>query len=148
VPGGDFEQGAGLWSLNGGATVVPGPEPWKVTNKSEKRSLALPAGSSAIAPAFCVDVNDPTIRFFAVNRGDPTSTLLVAASFTTALGISVTLPIGAITSQGRWAPVPPGLTLVNAIGLVAGTPVRFSFAPVGAGNWRIDDVYVDPWGRS
>src|ERR671916_2100467 len=48
VAGGAFEGGAAGWTLNRGAKVVAGNEPWKVGGSNHAASLKLPAGSSAI----------------------------------------------------------------------------------------------------
>jgi hypothetical protein len=148
VPNGDFEAGTSGWSLDGGAGLVSGAEPWKVTNTSESESLALPAGSSATSPPSCVAMDDPTIRFFALNTGASNSRLTVTVTVTTSLGISLTLPIGSVSSDGNWAPTPTNLMVVNLLTLGSNTPVEFGFNPSGNGAWQIDDVYVDPYGRS
>jgi hypothetical protein len=148
APNGDFESGLDGWSVTGGAGLVSGAEPWQVTDANETQSLDLPAGSSASSPATCIDADDPEIRLFAVNNGDPSSLLSVGVSFTTLLGIQVSLPIDAISSDGTWQPSPQILIIVNALSLASTTPVQFTFTPIGAGDWQIDDLYVDPWGRS
>ena len=48
VPGGDFETAS--WSLQGGAEIVPGSEPYAATGTLGSWSLSLPAGSSAVVP--------------------------------------------------------------------------------------------------
>jgi hypothetical protein len=148
VPNGDFENGLDGWSVSGGAGLVSGAEPWQVTDANETQSLELPAGSSASSPAVCVDADDPSVRFFAVNNGDPASLLSVGVSFTTLLGLQVSLPIDVISSDGSWQPSPQVLMLVNALALDSTMPVQFTFTPIGAGDWQIDDLYLDPWGRS
>src|SRR5687767_4959016 len=45
VPGGSAESASG-WTLNGGARIAAGNEPWKVGSKSDANSLLLPRGSS------------------------------------------------------------------------------------------------------
>lgn len=147
VPNGDFEAGLAGWTVSGDAGLVDGPEPWMVTDAAESQSLELPAGSSATSAPMCIDMNDPAFRFFAVNNGDPLSTLSVSVSFTV-FGIPVSLPVGDIASSGTWEPTPSILIWVNFLALDTTVPVQFSFTPIGAGDWDIDDVYADPWGRS
>ena len=149
APNGDFEAGLAGWSVSGNAGLVAGPEPWMVTDAAESESLDLPAGSSATTAPICLDVDDPSLRFFAVNNGDPGSTLSVSVSFTALLGIQVSLPIGDISSSGAWEPTPTVMIWANLLAaLDPGMPVQFSFTPTGSGDWEIDDVYIDPWGRS
>lgn len=148
VPNGAFLSGQAEWSLAGGAAVVAGAEPWHVTSASQSRSLSLPAASSATTAPVCVNVTDPTIRFFARNLGSSVSTLAVSVSFTTSLGVHATLPIGTVISGSSWAPAPADLTLVSALSLTSSTPVRFTFTPVGRSTWEVDDIYLDPFSRS
>jgi hypothetical protein len=148
VPNGNFEAGTSGWSLAGGAGLAAGAEPWHVSNNAETSSLSLPPGSSATSAPMCIDVKDPTIRFFARNSGSSVSTLNVSVTVTTSLGLRVTLPIGEVVSNGSWAPSPAELTLVSVLALDTKTPVEFSFTPIGGDKWQIDDVFVDPFGRS
>jgi hypothetical protein len=143
VPNGSLETTAG-WTLTGGAALSTGNETFKVNSASDSHSLSLPTGSSATSPGLCVTLLHPTLRFFATNTGSSKSTLKVEAS-TTVLGLRLTLPIGSLTSGATWQPTPVLLFLENLLAPVSGQ-VSFRFTPVGAGgNWRIDDVYVDPF---
>ena len=56
------------------------------------------------------------------------------------------LPIGAVVSGDDWSPTLPMPILANLLALPPGgqTPVAFRFTAQG-GDWRIDDVYVDPY---
>lgn len=148
APDGDFESGLSGWSLSGDAGLVAGAEPWSVSDANESQSLDLPAGSSATSPSVCIAADDPSIRFFAVNRGDSASVLAVTVSATTLDGIAVSLPVATITSDGTWEPSPILLIGVNLLALDTTLPAQFTFTPVGAGDWQIDDLYVDPWGRT
>jgi hypothetical protein len=143
-PGGDFENSAAGWNLDG-ASVVDGNEPWKVSNAADSKSLSLPNGSSATSSTVCVGLEHPTMRFFARNSGSLLATLRVDVNFEDAAGNVVTLPIGLVTGLGGWKPSAPMVVLANLLPLLPGeyTPVTFTFTPQG-GNWKIDDVYVDP----
>lgn len=149
APDGGFEAGARGWTLRGGAKVVSGNEPWKVNGSRDSRSLYLPGGSSATTPPICVETLDPTVRYFAKNRGlVALSSLLVEAVLLDASGRPVlTLPAGVHTGLGTWHPSLPGVALLNLTGVLSGGAVyvSFRFKPVGLGaKWQIDDVYVDP----
>lgn len=148
APGGNFETGAAGWMLSGGAQVVSGNESFQVGGSSDANSLALPAGSSATSPSMCVGIQNPDLRFFALNTGDPTSTLSVSVIYETSLGGETSTQIGAFTAGGAWQPTVQDPILVNLLPVFPNgqTPVAFTFTPQGQGNWQIDDVYVDPWG--
>jgi hypothetical protein len=148
APGGNFEAGAPAWTLSGGARVVSGNESFYVDSASDSQSLSLPAGSSATSPTTCVGIENPDLRLFAVNSGDPSSTLAVSVNYETLLGPAST-QIGTVTSTGTWEPSAQMPLLVNLLPLLPNneTPVSFTVTPQGAGNWQIDDVYIDPWGQ-
>jgi hypothetical protein len=148
VPGGDFERPP-AWTLAGGAKVVAGNEPFLVTSAADAHSLLLPAGASARTPSFCVDRDEPTMRFFVRNTGSALATLAVEARIsTTVLGKTVrtTLPVGVVLGTAQaWQPSLPVFFKLSANQLLGGTTsVDFRFVPVG-GAWQIDDVYVDPF---
>jgi hypothetical protein len=134
APDGGFESGAAGWTLAGGATVADGNEAYLAGQKS----LALPAGASATTPAVCVDLAHPTIRLFARGTGAP---LLVSVVFTDPLGLRHELPIGAATATASWQPTLP----MAVVGNLLSSSVAFRFA--SAGDWQIDDVFVDPYSK-
>jgi hypothetical protein len=95
-----------------------------------------------------VGLEHPTLRFFARNTGSALSTLRVDVRVETSLGLVLTLPLAVVVAGSSWQPTLPMPVLVNLLPLLPGqyTPVAFRFTPLG-GNWRIDDVYVDPRAR-
>jgi hypothetical protein len=146
-PGGTFEDGATGWTLDDGAAIVSGNESHYVNSAGDTQSLKLPNGSSATSSTVCVGLEHPTIRFFARNSGSLLSSLRVEVKFELANGGVTSLPIGAVLGNGSWQPSLPMLVVANLLPLLPGehTPVAFEFTPQGfGGNWRIDDVYVDP----
>lgn len=152
VSNGGFESSSTGWLLGGGARVVAGNEPFYVRSKTDAYSLAIPSGGWAETAPFCVDSDEPTMRYFVRNTGSPLSTLTVSVTVrTTLLGIAseTTLPLGAaLGTTTTWQP-----SLVTLFGpfsvnqLLGGTTtVRFRFTPLlPGGAWQIDDVYVDPF---
>jgi len=149
APGGAFESDSSSWRLANGARIVAGNEPYKVHAASDDQSLYLPSGSSATTPYVCVGLLDPTVRFFAKNRGSVLGVVKVEALIRTPLGV-VTLPAGVAAGLGVWAPSLPLPLLANALApldLEDGTAeVAFRFKPSGLmAAWQIDDVYVDPF---
>jgi hypothetical protein len=137
APGGDFETSS--WSLQGGANIVPGSEPFAATGTLGSWSLSLPAGASAESPATCVDAAYPTIRFFASGDG------LLAVSVVYG---NVTLPAGVAVVAGGWAPTLPMLTDSALVALTSDGSAQVSVRITSLlGNVRVDDVFVDPWNR-
>ena len=147
APNGGLESGSTGWTLQG-ASVVSGNETFLA---SGSHSLRLTGGTSATSPAMCVGITHPTVRVFTVNKGLLLATLKVDAIYTDTSGLLRTLPMGVITGVGGWQPSLPLVALgdlVNPLLSSTGaTMVRFRFTPVLGGDWRVDDVYVDPYMR-
>jgi len=147
APDGGLEQGGDAWSLANGAAVVAGNESFQVGGAGDSWSLSLPDGSRATTADTCIGLDSPTLRFFARNDGDPDGRLAVSVIVDTLLG-PVTLPIGSVDGTVSWHPTHTFLLLANLTALPIvndGTAsIRLRFTPHG-GDWRIDDVYVDPW---
>jgi hypothetical protein len=151
APNGGFENRASGWTLTGKASVVSGNETFYVRSRSDTRSLKLPAGSSATSSSICVGIEYPTLRLFARNAGAASSTLRVEVLFEDAAGNVLSAPIGTLTAGTSWQPTVPMVIGANLLPLLpdSKTPVAFRFTPQGSGgDWRIDDVYVDPYRRS
>ena len=147
APGGDFEGSSSRWQLAGGAKVVSGNEPFKVHGSADTRSLSIPAGASALSPAFCAGLGEPTIRLFAVG-GSLTSMLKVEVLYPTLFG-TASQTVAFVPRMGRWAPTLQIPMLGNLVGLTAldglTTKVQLRLTALGGAGWNVDDVYVDPW---
>jgi hypothetical protein len=149
APDGGFEHGGDVWDLADGATVVSGNESFQVGGAGDSQALALPEGSDATTASACIGLDSPTLRFFVQNDGDPDAGLRVSVIVHTLLG-PLTLPIATVDGTDSWRVTPPLLLLANLTALPivndGTTQVELRFRPVGSGgDWRIDDVYVDPW---
>ena len=147
VPGGAFESGQPAWALSGGAKVVPGNEPFYVGSRTDKNSLYLPGGSSALSPTVCFGLGDWHARFFVRNVGSASGSLKVDVAVRSLLGLVSILDGGSVSGSGVWAPSPRiGLTLTNLCSLLGVKAVAFRFRTVGSGAaFQVDDVYLDPW---
>jgi hypothetical protein len=150
APNGGFETGAAGWSLAGGATVVSENESFYVHGTRDSRSLSLPSGASATTSDMCVDVASPYLRFFARSSGSLLSALKVEVLYTDLLGQPRALTVALLAGSSSWQPTPQVAFLANltALPLVTDgtTDVAFRFTPLGSSSeWRIDDVYVDPF---
>ena len=138
---GTFENGAGGWSLDG-ASVSGGNEPWNVTGAGSS-SLSIPAGASATSDTECVGLAEPTLRIFA--KGPAFGRLDVTVHFEDAAGNAQSLPAGSVAGSGSWAPSSQLVIAAALLPLLPNdtTPVQFEFS-AASGNWKIDDVHVDP----
>ena len=148
APGGDAESAAG-WTLEDGARIVAGNEPWKVRDAGDDSSLLLPRGASATTGAMCVGLEHPTMRFFARKTGGGLLDALKVEVLFEGLDERVhSLPIGVVLPLGRsWQPTLPFPVVASLLPVLPGerTAVAFRFTPAGAAAWQVDDVYVDPW---
>lgn len=144
VPGSTFAAGAGGWTLQGGATLVDGGDPYDVTGSGSPASLSLPAGSSAQSPFTCVDVTQPTFRFFATGETSADA-LLVQAVYQEPLGVQIVLPVGTLLPGDSWQPSPVMQTGAAAgVVLTGGTAqMALRFTAI-EGDTVLDDVFVDP----
>jgi hypothetical protein len=142
VPDGGFESGGQGWTLDAGAVVVSGNEPYYVRAAGDARSLALPAGASAATPPMCVSPGHPTLRFFVRHIGPAWSDLVVTVDFVDPVGVRRSVLVGSIKAGAAWMPSPVLAVPTNVLGRTI--VVRFSSS---AGAWSVDDVYVDPYGK-
>lgn len=151
APDGGLEDGGDGWSLTGAAHVASGNESYFVHDAGDSSSLALPSGSSATTGPVCVDLSRPTRRFFTRSTSTLLPSLLrVDVLFASPLGGTVSLPIGLLTQNSQWKPSPSLAVIANLLAVLPGgqTPVAFRFTAMGGATWSVDDVYIDPKGRS
>jgi hypothetical protein len=152
VPDGGFENGAAGWTLTGGASVVIGNESYMVGGPGQSHSLSLPAGSSATSPPMCIGLLSSQMRLFARNTGAAGSNLRVQVIYNGGIGallggLGSTLRISdqaSFAGTNVWQPTDPYLMAGGILPLLTQS-VQFRFTPLSTGgNWRIDDVYLDP----
>lgn len=142
VPDGGLEAGGAEWTLRGGATVVDGNEPFRVGGAGDARSLSLPDGASATTAATCRGLDRPTLRFFARSTSG-----LLPALHVEAVHEGIAVPVGVVSAGTGWQPTLPMLLPLNLLpDLGDEGSVAFRFTAVG-GDFAIDDVYVDPYGK-
>jgi hypothetical protein len=134
APDGGLEAGGAGWTLAGGAAVVAANDPYQ----PGASALALPAGATATTPPMCVDVAHPTLRFFTQGGSGP---LTVSVLFRDSLGVEQELQVGTALTSPDWAPS----AVMPVLGNVLSEQVSFRFA--SAGDWRVDDVFVDPYSK-
>ena len=145
APGGTFEYGATPWTFSGAAPAA-GNETYFVNASSDRQSLRLPAGASALSPSLCVSPQHPTLRLFARKLTGSGGTLRV--DLVTAAGTRLA---GSVSNTGQylaWRPT-PSLDLAGALSLSGTTTVnaRLKVSADSAGSWGVDDVFIDPYRR-
>jgi hypothetical protein len=152
APDGGLENGAAGWTLTGGAKVVSGNESFAVSGPGS-HSLSLPAGSSATTPPMCIGLVSTKMQTFISNSGSAASKLHVqviygggVGSLLGGLGAGLGLSDeGTYAANGAWQPLPMPVTMLGGALPLLTQYVQFRFTPLAAGgNWRIDDVYLDP----
>lgn len=146
IPNNGFETGSAGWTLSGGARVVPGNEPYNLSGPGSY-SLALPSGSSAVGPPTCVNLLAPYLRMIALDAGGADNGLQVQVRFYGLTGNLTGLLNFATFDPADHATWQPTGAAPSALALPLATRyMRIRLAPSGWGsNWRVDDVFVDPW---
>jgi len=152
APDSGFENNAAGWTLTGGARVVTGNEPAMIGGAGQTHSLSLPAGSSATSPPMCIGLLSSKMRLFVQNTGAAGSNMRVQVIYNGGVGallggLGITLRISdqaTFAGTKTWQPSAQYLMLGGVLPLLTQS-VQFRFTPLSTGgNWRIDDVYLDP----
>jgi len=140
---GGLESGATGWTLSG-SRVVPGNEAYFVHSTSDKSSLSLPDGSTALSPQMCMGTTSTVLRFF-MKRNTAAGSLHVQVVLRNVLGAVVGILDWTTTpGSSSWAPGPSVLNLDSLLGLVGVSSIQLKLTAQG-GSFQVDDVYVDPW---
>jgi hypothetical protein len=144
VNGGSFEQGTAGWSLSR-ASVAAGNESYAVVGGSH--SLAIQPDGQAVSPAFCVNIEHPTLRFFARQTSGSWAVLNVVLRWTDSGGRTHDTTVGSLQSGTAWKPTPV-LALGSTLPLWQSgetLSVRLVLKPEPYGGaWAVDDIFVDP----
>ena len=144
-PGGDFEAGMAGWSL-GGARVVAGNESYYVGSRTDRASLSLSAGASAVSSPMCIDRTYPSFRFFGRSLSAGAGDLQVEVLWQES-GVRRSSKVVLDRRAGTaWTPVKSLRLPTGALSTGRLEPVTFRFTATG-GAWQIDDLYVDPFMR-
>lgn len=150
APSGSFENGTAGWQLSGGARRVTEADPVDLGDNDGAGMLALSARASVVSPTMCVDLDYPTFRLLA-----KAVRLRDAAEFK----IEIVYPDA---RKPQWEELTKfdakqfvyagsGWLLTSDLdmkpdlgGKTAGfRRVAFRFTSL-SGEWRMDDLYVDP----
>lgn len=139
-----FESGATSWSLAGKASVVAANEPWHVSGAGT-HALQLGPGASAVSSSLPVNLLDPWIRLFA-RSASANGGLRVQVLFHGLVGnLTGVLNIGTLSPGGyaSWQPTQRVLSTLALPLLTTSAQVKVT-SLASAGNWQVDDVYLDP----
>jgi hypothetical protein len=143
APGGDFERSS--WTLSGGATLTSGSGPLRLG--AARTSLRLPPGATATSPRFCVDLDYPTLRYFSSKRVAMSTSQLRVGIFYPAIGQNNASAQTVANGASAWAlskDVKLRPERVDRLGGWRLMQIRFSADRAATGDWRVDDVLVDP----
>jgi hypothetical protein len=149
APGGTFEAGTtDGWTLQS-ASFVPDQASAQVLGAGAQ-SLRLGDRGVAISAPMCIDETFPNFRFFARNLGQDGSKLKVEVLFLDEKGKPATAKSGDLAVKGKdWTLVSPmriGID-IHRDALNGAAPIVFRFTAGKGGDWRIDDLLVDPYRR-
>ncbi len=146
APQGDFAASDG-WTLNKQATVVPSADPFS----GAENSLQFVKGAQAATPAMCVNLDNPTIRFFVRDLGgNDKSQLKIDVLYEDLDGHVKHLTVARVRAGGEWQPsvILPIYMNILALASPSGvTAVAFRFKAEGLQKdetLSISALYVDP----
>lgn len=146
APQGDLAASDG-WTLNKQATVIPSADPFS----GAKNSLQFVKGAQAATPAMCVNLDNPTIRFFVRDLGgNDKSQLKIDVLYEDLDGHVKHLTVARVRAGGEWQPsvILPIYMNILALASPSGvTAVAFRFKAEGLQKdetLSISALYVDP----
>jgi hypothetical protein len=147
APEGDLASSGG-WTLNKDSTVVDGADPFS----GAEQSLELAKGAEASTPAMCVNLDNPTIRFFARDvGGNGKSNLKVDVLYEDFDGHVKHMTIAHLRLESDWQPSLILPMYMNMLALASPndvTAVAFNFKAEGLQKdetLSISSLYVDPF---
>ena len=147
APQGDFAP-SDEWTLDKEATVVTAADPFS----GALDSLQLEKGAEAASPAMCVNLDNPTIRFFARDvGGNGKSHLKVDVLYEDLDGHVKHLTIAKLRLGTEWQPsviVPMYMNMLAVASPEGVTAVAFKFRAEGLQKdetLSISSLYVDPF---
>ena len=147
APQGDLSTSDG-WTLNKHAAVVGGADPFS----GASHSLQLTKGAEVATPAMCVNLDNPTIRFFVRDvGGNGKSNLKVDVLYEDLDGHVKHLTIAKLRAGREWQPsaiVPIYMNMLAQASPSGLTAVAFEFKAEGLQKDEtvsISSLYVDPF---
>jgi hypothetical protein len=148
APQGDLAS-TSEWSLDG-ATVSGEHDPYG----GSVGSLSFSAnGDSAVTPTMCVNLVNPSMRFFVANHGGGNGYLDVVLDYVGLDGAAHRAQLARVSPGSSWRPSPVvliGANLLSALSVNGETPISFELHAGGlsAGETiSADGIWVDPFCR-
>ncbi|MGN6799157.1 MAG: hypothetical protein ACTHKS_13545 [Gaiellaceae bacterium] len=138
---GGFENQATGWTLAGGASVVSGNDPYKLSGAGS-HALLLKTGASA-SISVCYGLTYPAVRFVAAGAGG-SAVIHVRIISRSLLGVLSTLDGGTFTVPAGWNAAPKLSTLFSALTAPLASKSMTIQISVDSGSAYIDDLFVDP----
>lgn len=164
VPGADFDYGTSGWYLERakaeGIDSLKRKNAPHLTSDRDAKSLKIDKQGYAVSPPVCVDIRYPTFRFFAFKKDGGAGDLNVRLYYWTSDGQKGLVPVGSLDSDlfTSWQ-LAQSHPLWQALPLqgdeVAQVRLVFDYGFLANGDpepgvrnqWRIDELYVDPYRR-
>ena len=152
APGGGFDDGAGGWQLENGASVGAADGGLNVLGMSTG-ALDLPVGASAVSPTFCVDERYPHFRFtYAQQSLDEDADVRVEVIYPGLVKDNVRKAKDLKAKHGRGWQLSDKIKLNPTHGLKRGgwrlVAIRISVKDGKPGaQVSVDDVLIDPKAR-
>jgi hypothetical protein len=147
APQGDLSVADG-WTFNKQAGVVPGGDPFT----GAAQSLQLSKGGEAASPAMCVNLDNPTIRFFVRDiGGNGKATLKIDVLYEDFDGHVKHLTVAKLKAGETWQPsaiVPMYMNMLALASPSGVTAVAFKFKAEGLQKYEtlsISSLLVDPF---
>jgi hypothetical protein len=147
APEGDLSASGG-WTLKKEATIVAGADPFS----GATQSLQLTKGAEVATPAMCVNLDNPTIRFFTRDvGGNGKSNLKVDVLYEDFGGHVKHLTVARLRAGTEWQPSVILPIYMNMLALASPdglTAVAFKFKAEGLQKderLSISSLYVDPF---
>jgi len=146
APGGRFEdRGSSGWKLEGNAQYNNPNNRYKVFGSADRETLRLQPGGSATSPAFCVDLDYPSFRFFLADLEARGAELDVEVIYPELRSDNVFLA-ARLKAGKSWALSQDVMLEPERAGLAFGwrkVAIRFTAHGSNA-DFRVDDLVVDP----
>lgn len=140
VEGSEFNGPEEGWELKNGAQVTEATRP----DGSTGGVLDLPAGSYAISPPVCVTLQYPTARAY-VENVEGFGGVNVSVVYANARSFGVSSGLLSAKKGAGWELSSPFNVKPQLAGSEEGTrEVRFVFANLSKGDFRLSGLYVDP----
>ena len=162
VPGGDFDSTTLGWYFKNARP--DSMDSLKRKNAphltTDGKSLRMDKQSYALSPPVCVSIRHPSFRFWAYKKDGGAGDLNVRLLYTTSDGDYSIIPVGSLDGDGyrNWD-LSASMPLWQALPLhpneIANVRLIFDYGFKSDGStdssvrnqWRIDEVYVDPYRR-